>query len=313
VINSMPYNYTKDERRAMLNWSIEDKIAWTKKTIREALALAKRPIVQFSGGADSCVLAWFVHNIDPHVVMVFHDWGLFLPRTKEFCIEYFHKYDMKYMITDSGYNYKSFLKNKGLPIFKGFHPFLKKKDYSKYNISEDCRRLKDICWKKTCQLYFPDYYFIGITAWESPQRKSIFINHGVYQKKPRDTTSVKPIVLFKKSEIFQIIKENNIYWEQSSYEDVYNGEVIKWHENCEEKKKLFDCFFSDLECFMCLTRFKSKGWGRFGKLARKYPKEFREVMDLGIKDSMEKIIKDYPDKTAYVQEFLNTYYYKKEA
>ena len=300
---------TKEEREALLKMSFEEKLEWSKQTIKDTLAVAKRPIVQFSGGADSCVLAWLVHSVDPTVKMVFHDWGLFLPRTKEFAIEYFKKYNMDYMITDSGYNYKTFLKEKGLPLFKGFK-FINRENLKKYNITEDCRKLKNYCWSKTKKAFKPDYYFIGITADESPQRMAIFKVHGVYQKKSGGLTQVKPIVLFTKDEVFKILKENDILWEKDSYEYEFKGKMVNWHENCAEKKKELGCFYSDLECFMCLTRFKSEGWGRFGRLARSHPKEFKEVMDMGIKDSMEQIIKDYPEKTKYVQEFLDIYYYK---
>lgn len=301
--------YTKAERTKLLEMSYEDKIKWSKKTIKDTLAVAKRPIVQFSGGADSCALAWLVHQVDPTVKMVFHDWGLFLPRTKQFAIEFFEKYNIDYMITDSGYDYKTFLTEKGLPIFKGFK-FISRKELKKYNINEDCRKLKNYCWSKTKKIFNPDYYMIGITAHESPQRMAIFKVHGTYQQKSKKLTQVKPIVLFKKSEVFRLIKENNILWEQASYEYMFRGKMINWHEDCEAKKKEFGCFYSDLECFMCPTRFHAEGWGRLGRLARDHQKEFMEVMDMGIKDSMERIIFDYPAKTKYVRDFLSIYYYK---
>ena len=300
---------TRLDRERLLKMSFEEKLEWSRQTIKDTLAVAKRPIVQFSGGADSCVLAWLVWQIDPTVKMVFHDWGLFLPRTKEFALEYFKKYNMNYMITDSGYNYKTFLKAKGLPIFKGFK-WLSREKQEKYNITEDCRKLKNYCWKKTKKIYYPDYYFIGITAHEAPQRMAIFKQYGVYQKKSDGTIQVKPIVLFTKDEVFKLLKENNVLWEKKSYEYEFRGKMINWHENCEEKKKEYGCFYSDLECFMCLTRFHTEGWGRFGRLARTHPKEFKEVMDMGIKDSMEQISKDYPGKTQFVRDFLDVYYYK---
>jgi len=300
---------TREERDKLLKMSFEDKLAWTNQTIKDTLAVAKRPIVQFSGGADSCVLAWLIHKIDPTVKMVFHDWGLFLPRTKEFAIEFFEKYNIDYMITSSGYDYKSFLKTNGLPLFKGFK-WLSREKLKKYNITEDCRKLKNYCWSKTKKEFKPDYYFIGITADESPQRMAIFKTHGVYQKKSGKLMQVKPIVLFTKDEVFKILKENDVLWEKVSYEYEFMGKMINWHENCSEKKKEYGCFYSDLECFMCLTRFNTKGWGRFGRLARTHPKEFIEVMDMGIKGAMEQIIADYPTKTKYVKDFLDTYYYK---
>ena len=196
---------TRKEREALLKLSFEEKVEWTKQTIKDTLAVAKRPIIQFSGGADSCVLAWFVNQIDPTVKVVFHDWGLFLPRTKEFALEYFKKYNMDYMITDSGYDYKTFLKKQGLPIFKGFK-WLNRGELKKYNITEDCRKLKNYCWSKTKKIFKPDYYFIGITADEAPQRMAIFKVHGVYQKKSGGITQVNPIVLFTKYENYRILK-----------------------------------------------------------------------------------------------------------
>jgi len=123
-------NTTKKQRRDLLEISsLDEKIKIAKDIIKQSLAIAKRPIVQFSGGADSCAMGWFVNQIDKTVPMVFHDWGLFLPRTKEFAEEYFKKYNIKYRIDSSGYDYKSFLKEKGLPLFKGFRPFINKNNY----------------------------------------------------------------------------------------------------------------------------------------------------------------------------------------
>jgi len=298
------FNTTKKQRRDLLNLSFEDKIKVTNTIIKEVLKKAKRPIVQFSGGADSCVLGWFVHNINEDIPMVFNDWGLFLPRTKEFVLEYFKKYNIKYFVSESGYDYKSFLKEKGMPIFKGVKKIVSKKDYNKYNISEDCRKLKNICWNKFVKEHKPDYYFIGILADETPQRKSIYINHGFIQKKDHNTFSVKPLVLFTKTEIFRLIEENKIYWPKDAYEYEYQGVTINWSDRSNVKIKVRH---SDLECFMCPVRFTEEGWGRLGRLARKYPIIYQEVMRLGIRKSLLKIIEDYPKKTDYIKKFLKTY------
>uniref|UniRef100_A0A6M3KZU8 Putative phosphoadenosine phosphosulfate n=1 Tax=viral metagenome TaxID=1070528 RepID=A0A6M3KZU8_9ZZZZ len=297
------FNTTKEQRKTLLKADYNTRLEATKECIRQVLAKAKRPVIQFSGGADSCVLGWFIHNIDKTVPFLFNDWGLFLPRTKEFVLEYFNKYKVKYFISDSGYNYKSFMKEKGLPIFKGVRKIVTKKDYKKYNISEDCRKLKNICWKKFINEYHPDYYFIGIIADELAQRKTIFINHGFIQKKEYNTFSVKPIVLLTKKEIFSILEENKILWAKDAYEYEYKGKTVKWYD-CSEKIKVRH---SDLECFICPVRFTEEGWGRLGRLARKYPKIYEEVMKLGIRDSFIKIIQDYPNKSDYIKRFLKTY------
>lgn len=290
-------------RKEMLLLPLKEKIKITNNIIKTTLRVAKKPIVQFSGGVDSCVMAWMINQIDQTVPMVFNDWGLFLPRTKKFVQSYFKRYKITYFIIDSGYNYKSFLKEKGMPIFKGIRTVVKKEDYHKYNITMECRKLKDICFNKFYKEYQFDYFYVGLLAAESIMRKVNFLKRGFVIPKKKNTIMVKPLALFTKSEIFKIVKDNNILWCREAYEYEFQGKTIDWHN----KPELMDAMHSDLECFMCPVRFKVEGWGRIGYLARTHIKEFNEVMDLGMRKSLHGIVRDYPGKSDYILKFLIKY------
>ncbi len=285
--------YTTPELREMLSWSFEKRLEMSKQIIRDALKEAKYPIVQFSGGGDSCLLAWLVNQVDPTVPMAFNDWGLFLDRQLDFCKKFFKKYNMKYYVSKSGTNYKEFLTKKGFPIFKGFRPFITPKDFDKHGMTGSCRSLRKKCWRNLLKQYPADLYFVGILADESPQRKSLFVQYGFWSQKD-DGIMVKPIELITKAEVFELMDKNDILYPKEYYQDVFDGEILKF-KHC------------DLGCFMCGERFKEKGWGRIGRLAREDNELFKEIMDLGMRNTLHSVIEDNPNKTDYIIEFLRRY------
>ncbi len=287
-------NCSKNNRKEMLKLPFEDRWELTNSVIKQVLYFAKKPLIQFSGGADSCLMAWMINQINKTVPAFFADWGLFLPRQKEFCEKFFKKYDMKYLIKDSGINYKEFLSKNGFPIFKGVRPFITPKDFKKYNITGNCRSLKNRCWRNLLKTYPCDYYFCGILADESPQRKSLFIQYGFVSKKKDGSTLVKPIELIKKKEVFELLEKYSIPYPKDMYRDTFEGKHFKYN-HC------------DLGCFICNIRFKELGWGRLGRLARENPDLYKEVMDMGLRDSLEKIVIDFPKKAEYIANFLKYY------
>lgn len=291
-------NITKKERKKLLSLSFKDRLEITRDIIKESLEEAKYPIIQFSGGIDSCIMAYLIHEIDETVPCLFMDWGLFLPNQIEFCKKFFKKYNFKYYISNSGYNYEEFLKEYGFPIFKGITKKIKKEEYENYNITTKCRMLKNRAWTDFRKKHKGDYYFVGILADESPQRKNIFLNHGFYTKK-NNGIRVKPISLLKKDEIFKYCKNNNILYPKDFYKDVYDGKEFHY-DHC------------DLGCFMCANRFNKFGYGRLGRNARNHKKHIIKVLDLGLRDTLRKIVIDYPEESKYISEFLSKYDKKPE-
>lgn len=297
-------NASKEQRNEMFKLPLAEKLELTLEIIKESLSICKRPVVQFSGGADSCLMAYLVNRIDPTVPCVFNNWGLFLPKTKEFVLEFFKKYNIKYFINESGYDYKKFFKEKGYPIFKGVRGFMKKEDYPKYKVTDYCRRLRHKCWNPFKKTYKPDLSFLGILAKESPSRNAIFSKYGFLMNK-KGMKQVKPIALFTKPEVFKLLKDTKILWPQDSYEEVINGERVCTHET--DKILPFGMHSSDLECFLCPARLKQRGFGRWGRLVRKYPEVMKEIMRDGFEKVLKDIITDYPQESKQIRLFLEDY------
>lgn len=287
-------NFNKEERKQLLLLPFKDRLNITKEVIKDTLNKAKYPVIQFSGGIDSCFMAYLIHKIDPTVPAVFNDWGLFFPEQEEFCIKFFKHYNFKYYISRSNWDYKKFFKKYGFPIFKGIRHFISSKDYSKYNITTKCRMLKHSAWKNFLKEHKCDYYFVGILADENPQRKALFIGYGFYTKKKNEPTRVKPIVLIKKDEIFKYCKKHNILYPKDFYKDTYKG-ITYHYKHC------------DLGCFICTPRFNKEGFGRLGRNTRKNPKIIKEVLDMGLRQSFKKIIADYPEESWFIKQYLEEY------
>jgi len=283
-----------EERRKALNYSFRERMKITDKIIRTYLSLAKYPVIQFSGGIDSCFMAYLIHKINPNVPCVFNDWGLFFPEQEEFCINFFKNYNFKYYISRSNWDYKRFFKKYGFPIFKGVRQFINSKDYPKYNITTKCRMLKHSAWRNFLKEHKCDYYFVGILADESPQRKALFTGYGFVSAKKGEPTRVKPIVLIKKEEIFKYCNEKNILYPKEFYKDSYKGKTF-YYTHC------------DLGCYICTPRFKEEGYGRLGRNTRKNPILLKETLEMGLRDSLEKIIKDYPEESWYIKNYLEEY------
>ena len=154
--------------------------------------------------------------------------------------------------------------------------------------------LKHSAWRNFLKEHPCDYYFVGILADESPQRKALFIGYGFYTQKKGEPTRVKPIALIKKDEIFDYCNKNNVLYPKDFYKDTYKGK-ISYYKHC------------DLGCLICTPRFKEEGYGRLGRNTRKYPKLFKEVLDMGLRDGLEKIIKDYPEESWFIKNYLEEY------
>jgi 3'-phosphoadenosine 5'-phosphosulfate sulfotransferase (PAPS reductase)/FAD synthetase len=298
----------KEQRNELFNLPLEEKLKVTETIIKEALSLSKRPVVQFSGGADSCLMAYLVNQIDPNVPCAFNNWGLFLPKTKEFVLKFFKKYNIKHFINESGYDYEKFFKEKGYPIFKGVRSFMKKEDYPKYRITDYCRRLRHKCWNPFKKEYKPDLSFLGILAKESPSRNAIFSKYGFLMNK-KGMLQVKPIALFTKPEVFKLLKDKKILWPKDSYEEVVDGEVVCTHNI--NKILPFGMHSSDLECFICPARLKQKGFGRWGRLQRNNPEVLKSIMNNGFERVLRDIIHDYPQESKIFRDFLDNYYQEK--
>ncbi len=283
-----------EARKRALNYSFRERMEITEGIIRIYLSLSKYPVIQFSGGIDSCFMAHLIHKINPNVPCVFNDWGLLLPYQEEFCIKFFKLYNFKYYISRSGWDYKSFFKKYGFPIFKGVRHFISVKDYPKYNITTKCRSLRNYAWRNFLKEHKCDYHFVGILADESPQRRALFVGHGFTTQKKNEPTRVKPIALIKKNEIFKYCEENNILYPKEFYKDTYKGKTY-FHNQC------------DFECFVCTIRFTEEGYGRLGSNTRRDPELIKEVLDMGLRDSFIKIIKDYPKESWYIQNYLEEY------
>lgn len=286
-------NSTIKERREWLNLSLDDRIVITSGIIKEVLNISKFPIVQFSGGIDSCFMSWIVRSIDSDIPNVFNDWGIFLPQQERFCLEFFKKYNIRYYISKSGITDKEFLIKYGFPIFKGLKNIVSKNEYAKYNITTKCRMLKHKCWNNFYKTYPFDYFFVGILADESPQRKSLFLQYGFLSKKDKGFL-VKPIALIRKSEIFELCNKYNILYPVDYYRDFYEGTKIEYN-HC------------DLGCYMCGIRFQKYGFGRLGRLARNNSEKYNEILNAGLLTTLEKIVSDKPEKANYIASFLRHY------
>jgi len=285
-------NSTKEERQELLKGSYEERLEASKECIRQVLAVAKSPVIQFSGGADSCVMADIIHNINPDIPCLFNDWGLFLPEQEAFCRKFFQKYEYKFTVMNSGVTWQDFITKKGFPIFKGLK-YVDKADYNELKITKSCRSLRKKCWSKFMKENpTTDYFFVGMLADESPQRKSLFIQYGFVSKKEKGTL-VKPIILLTKQEVFDYLKKNKIMYPKDYYKDEYKGETFEYN-HC------------DLGCFLCGTRFKEYGFGRLGRLARERPDIFHKTMDMGLRDTFQKIREKYP-QSEQVKLFLEEY------
>ena len=286
------FNTTKDQCRSWLEYPYETRLEMSKDCIRQVLTVAKNPYIQFSGGIDSCVMFDIIYKIKP-VIPVFNDWGLFLPEQEKFCQEFMSKYTMPLITVSSGVTWQDFLTKRGFPIFKGFK-YIKEEDYKELNITKSCRSLKDKCWNTFYKNQTPDYYFVGMIHDESPQRKSLFIQHGFIIPKDKGIL-VKPIVLLKKSEVFRYAEENNVLYPKEYYKDTYNGRTISF-SHC------------DMGCFICGIRFGEFGFGRIGRLARSRPDIFYKTMDLGLRKTLNHIITKYPFlEVDHIIQFLNEY------
>lgn len=284
------FNTTKEQRKELLNSDYNARLEATEECIKQVLIKSKNPVIQFSGGIDSCVMADIIHKIDKTVPCLFNDWGIFLPEQEKFCLDFFNKYNYKYYISRNDIKWKDFIKG-GFPIFKGTK-FVDEKDYEKFNISKKCRGLKDKCWSKFYKKYKPDYYFVGMVHDESPQRKNLFLQYGFIIPKDKGIL-VKPIVLLKKQEMFDYAKEHNLLYPKEYYKDIYQGKTFEY-KHC------------DLGCFMCGIRFKEFGYGRLGRLARNNPKLFKELLDLGLRKTLTDIGLKYP-KGEFILHFLEEY------
>jgi len=290
----MDYVHTsKEERRRLLGLPYAERLEATKECIRQVLAIAEYPLIQFSGGADSCVMADIIHRINAKVPCVFNDWGLFLPEQQEFCERFFSMYGYNSYQAKSGVQWQEFLPKNGFPLFKGVK-FIPENRYKEFNISKKCRNLKDKCWVNLRKEYPVDYYFVGMLADESPQRKSLFINNGFVIPKSDKTILVKPIILLTKQEVFSYLRDNGIMYPSSYYQDTYKGQIFNYN-HC------------DLGCFMCGIRLDKFGYGRLGRLARNRPDLWFKLLDLGLRDTLHKIVTAYPLQAQYISEMLAEY------
>ncbi len=304
------FGLTNDERSELLEKPYEERMEITREIIKTVVSADIPKVIQFSGGVDSIFMLSLVHEYDDTIPALFMDLGLFLDDQEEFALEFFDKYDVNYVIARSGYDWKSFVKEHGFPVFKGFRPWLSTSEYERYNITTECRKLRRICFRrfrKKVDIGF-HYSLCGSIADESPQAKTFFKRFGFVNKPRSHSRLIKPIQLIKKDEIIQYLIDNDIMFPRDVYQIDENlkGSGIET-VTCKIDGKEVTMGNSGYACFMCGTRFNTDDYGRFGRIARREKELYDELLGMGLLETFLKVISDYPEKGKYIMEFLKEY------
>lgn len=240
-------SYSEKDLKNTLTLPFKEKVALAKKVIAKTLSLAKNPYISVSGGLHSTALYFMVNEIKK-VNTVIIDLKLNFEEINN-VIKYLVENDEGVKVIDSPYSEKAFMSSFGLPIFKGLQGIIKPSEYKKFGITNECRVIRKKLFNKFSRTNKPDAIFLGILAYEKPQRYKAFIGKGFIYKKGNTFIS-KPLAHFTTEELIAYIKS------------VYPNYPLNLYFDGNKVRK------GDLGCWMCSVGFTKKGYGNFGFLYR---------------------------------------------
>lgn len=296
--------HTKEDLKAMQNWSLERKIQVTQTRIIEWYQHWEGEVyVSFSGGKDSTVLLDLTRRIYPDIVAVFVDTGLEYPEIKEFA-----RSKENVVVLRPEINFRQVLEEYGYPVISksvsravsdvrklgvecwairsfngeetGFYNYEKHEHLisSPFKISSKCcdimKKFPLRKFEKTSNLKA----ITGTMADESVSRKNAWLLNGCNAFESRKPKS-QPMSFWTEQDVLQYIKRFNI-----PYCSVY-GDIVE-HIRYTPKKnipkptgKLETTGCSRTGCMFCMFGVHlEKEPNRFQMLKHTHPKIYEYCM-----------------------------------
>jgi len=92
---------SSEERRALIEQPLDEKLIYSEGIIAQALRKATRPVVLYTGGKDSTVMLWLVRRVSPapeKIPALLIDHGLHFPETWEFLEDVKERWNVKLIV-----------------------------------------------------------------------------------------------------------------------------------------------------------------------------------------------------------------------
>ena len=286
---------TKEEKKAFLSLSLDDKIKRTKMLIMDWYAQFNgRVYVSFSGGKDSTVLLHIARQLYPDIVGVFDDTGLEYPEIRDFVKKQKNIIWIKPKLT-----FKEVIEKYGYPIIS----------------KEQSRYISDVRSSKTCEkiklirLHGSEKGHFKISEKWKPLIDSDFkISNrccDVMKKTPlkafEKETGLKPIVgimadesnlrlqLYMKGDCNQFYAKHPtshpmMFWTEQDvleYIKKYNLEIADCYGKVEGDDKLKLSGVNRTGCMFCMygVHLEETGNTRFDKMKKTHPKQYNYIME----------------------------------
>ena len=295
--------YTKEEKLAFLQMSLEEKIQRTKELILEwYLQFDGKVYVAFSGGKDSTVLLHIARSIKrcKDIKGVFSDTGLEYPEIRDFVKKQENivwikpKLTFKQVVEKYGwpviskeqssyvYEYRN-TKSEKLRNIRLNGKDLKDGRYSKsFKISEKWKpilesdfKISDFCCDVMKKKPFSDFErqtgmkrIVGVMAEESALRLEMFLKGNCNEFNKAHPVS-KPLSFWTEQDIYEYIKRNDLEI-ASVYGDIVKDENGKWKTTGAHRTGCMFCMYGlHLESHP----------NRFERMKETHPKQYEYIMD----------------------------------
>lgn len=316
--------HTTEKLRELQSLSLEEKIQVSTARIIEWYEYWEGQVyISNSGGVDSTVLSWLVHNVYPDVVDVYCDTGLEYPELREFVLNKSNvialKPKMSFVEVIKKYGYPLISKETAYAIYSANHGSLYGINKMKglrtdgtpnsyyasnvkweYLVGSDIPVGNQCCYvmKKSVAKHYEKqsgkHPFIGTMTEESTTRKTAWIRSGCNAFSGERPIS-SPISFWKKSDVLECLHKYNIPYVKEIYGDI----VCENGVYTTTKLKRSGCIWCGLGCHL------EKEPNKFQVLAELKPNLYDYCMRGGKYDESGKWIPDKGLGMAKVLDFIN--------
>jgi len=192
--------------KGQLQKPLSDKLKEAREIIKKHFEefTPEQLAVCWSGGKDSTLVLYLVREIDPNIAVIFNNTGVEYPQTLRFINRLKQEWDLNLMVTTPKISFWECVERWGLP----------KTRYEKgrgHQRPKCCYHLKE---EPTIRVIREDGVkglFLGITAAESWYRMLSAGRWGFCNySKTWSVWRIRPILLFREEEVFQLSKEWHI-------------------------------------------------------------------------------------------------------
>ncbi len=198
-----PYEY--EDLEELWNYSLQEKISWSKDLLRKELDKSENSVVSFSGGKSSQVALHLALKIDSGADVVHNDTGVMYPETGKFVEELAEKWGFKdnLVVTEPEKDFWEVVEENGWPSYREGD-----------GEPRCCFWLKTRPMRELVKENDYDLIVTGEQADESSTRRVSFLQYGgsfQYRKWGIDNLrKAKPLSIWRDVDIWEYIEENDL-------------------------------------------------------------------------------------------------------